>query len=101
SELMTREGFESLYGHRMTEQSYNLLGFNNEGFVSLRDYPFEDASGEAFIVGLFGSSVSSGFANSMEGAMNDLLNRDPRLAHRKVVLLNFGNSATKQPPNAA
>jgi hypothetical protein len=101
ADLMTREQFESLFGQRVTEQSYKDLRFNNEGMVSLRDYPFEDPSGEAFIVGIFGASVSSGFANTMEAAMNEFLQRDPRFAHRNVVLLNFGNSATRQPQNAA
>jgi hypothetical protein len=98
---MTREQFESLFGRRAAEQSYDVLRFNNEGMPSLRDYPFEDPRGEAFIIGVFGASVSSTFANTMEDTMNDLLHRDPRLAGRKVVLLNFGNSATRQPQNAA
>jgi hypothetical protein len=101
ADQMTRGQFESLFGQRVTEQSYKDLRFNNEGMISLRDYPFEDPAGEAFIVGIFGASVSSGFANTMEDTMNEFLHRDPRFAHRKVVLLNFGNSATRQPQNAA
>jgi hypothetical protein len=101
ADQMTRVQFEGLFGQRVTEQSYEALRFNNEGMLSLRDYPFEDPSGQAFIIGMFGASVSSAFANTMEDTMNDLLHSDPRLAHRKIVLLNFGNSATRQPQNAS
>jgi hypothetical protein len=36
----------------------------------------------------------------MEDELNELLVKDPRLAHGKVVVLNFAKGGTKQPQNA-
>jgi hypothetical protein len=92
-----REDFVRQFGPRYAEHDFATARINNHGFLDKNDYPYSDPTGRSFVIGVFGGSVAIQFATTMEQTLNDILTVDPRLAGRRVVLLDFANGGAKQP----
>ncbi|KAA3634801.1 MAG: hypothetical protein DWQ08_00020 [Proteobacteria bacterium] len=75
------------------------FSYNNFGFISPYDYPYEKTDPKDLVIGVFGGSVASGYSiyEIQNGVLADRLARDESLAERRPVFLSLAAGGYKQP----
>ena len=76
------------------------LETNNFGFVSPYSYPFEKASSNQFVIGIFGGSVGLWFCQAGTARLLEGLTQHPFFQSRQVIPLCFSHEGYKQPQEA-
>lgn len=72
---------------------------NNQGFLSLYDYPFIKQNPNQFVIGFFGGSVAHNFVNDeyVTKRFSEKLKKFPEFANREIIILSFASGGYKQP----
>lgn len=96
AEILDMAAYQKSMGY--TERPYWWhFFFNNHGFLSDRDYPYQKANSNELIVGIFGSSVATNFAIEGSTRLIEAVKKVPGYADRDVVVLSFSVGQTHQP----
>ena len=80
-----------------TIPSWTKLRANNYGFFSPFNYPYQRATPQEFIVGVFGGSVAQWFSLQGAARLREHLQQLPSLKNREIIVLNFAQGGFKQP----
>ncbi len=73
--------------------------YNNYGFISPYNYPFERTNENQFIVGVFGGSVASNYSiyEVNNQVLEQIFRQIPQYQNKEIIILSFAVGGYKQP----
>jgi len=73
--------------------------YNEAGFISPYEYPYQKTSDNQFIVGVFGGSVASNYSifEIQNQILASKLKQLPELQNKEIIILSFATGGYKQP----